>query len=283
MVRVIRSVLLVTLVLGIGAATAQGRVGTPQRVSPAGLAVHESAVAAGGSRIAVLMAGSGDLEARLGGAGGFGRTQRLDGSSFAAHVAVGADGTAVAVWTASAHAKVALRVAIARPGHDFGRARTLSHAASHALGDAVAVTTSGRAVVAWIGGTNGHSVQVAVAAPGRPFGAPQTLGDSRQYAPVVGVAPNGTAIVAGSTTPFPLPPPAPPPPSYGRVLAVALAAGATAFGPATELGRLTTFYLGPGGRERLGGAVVSCVRLTAPRSSSPGYRRTTASNPLFPC
>jgi len=71
-------------------------------------------------------------------------------------------------------------------------------------------------------------VQVAVAAPGRRFGAAQTLGDSRNYAPAVTVAPNGTVVVAWLDTPSPpLPPPAPPPVTRtARVLAATLAPGA---------------------------------------------------------
>jgi len=128
----------------LSAASAQARVTAPQPVSPRGLLVQERAVAAGGGRTAVLMAGyvpsarpqDFSVQARLGDATSLGPLQRLAGDGYGPRVAVGADGTAVAAW--SAHPRRAgamLRVASARPGHNFGRVQTLSQARS--IGSAV--------------------------------------------------------------------------------------------------------------------------------------------------
>jgi hypothetical protein len=252
----------------LSAASAHASVSAPQPVSPRGLLVQQSAVAAGGHRTAVLMAGyraparrrDFSLHARLGNATSLGRLQRLaSGDVHGPQVTVGADGTAVAAWAAHPRpGTTLLRVAIARPGQDFGAVQTLSHAPSIMLGG-VGVTAQGRAVVAWRPGTSGTPVQVAVAAPGRRFAAAQTLGDSRYYEPTVTVAPNGTVFVAWLQTPSPpLPPPAPPPPTRtARVLAATLAQDAATFAPATELGSLDSWYGGPYAASGPGGAAVT--------------------------
>jgi hypothetical protein len=250
-------------------APALARVTTPLRVSPSGLQVQQSDVAVGGDRTVVLMAGyvaparaadDWSLLARLGEGRRLGSPVRLtSGSVIAGQVAAGADGTAVAAWTIQAQRGVkALRVAVARPGHGFGRAQTLAQARSLTLGG-LGVTTSGRAVVAWRLGTSGTPVQVALAAPGRTFGAAQTLGVSRQYAPTVTVTPDGRIVVAWlNTPPAPQPPPAPRPTvTTARVLVRTLAPGAPAFGPATDLGALTVWYSGPGAASGPGGAAVT--------------------------
>jgi hypothetical protein len=253
--------------LSLSAAPAQARVSAPQPVSPRGLLVQQSAVAAAGGRIAVLMAGDlpaarprdFPLLARLGDVTGLGRLQRLAGDVSGPRVAVGADGTAVAAWTAHPRrATTVLRVAIARPGHNFGQVQTLSQARSVKLGG-VGVTATGRAVITWRPGTSGTPVQVAVAAPGHRFGAAQTLGVSRSYAPALTVAPSGTVVVAWLDTPSP-PKPPPAPPQAGtaaRVLAATLTAGAARFGRATELSTLGYWFYGPDAASGPGGAAVT--------------------------
>ncbi len=243
----------------MGGALAQARVTTPVPVSPRGMQVQQTDVAAGGGRTAVLMAGyvsparrsrDWSLRARLGGVRDLGTPVRLaSGFVSAPTVGVGADGTAVAAWTAG----TVLRVAVARPGHNFGRVQTVSRA--RALGG-VGVTASGRAVVTWRLGTG---VQVAIAAPGRPFGASQTLGDSRQDVPAVTVAPNGTIVVAWLDTPSPpQPPPAPQGPlAPARILAATLATGAARFSSTAELATLSYWISGPGAASGPGGAAVT--------------------------
>ena len=200
------------------------------------------------------------LLARLGGVRGLGAPVRLaSGAVDGPEVVVGADGTAVAAWRARPQrGTVALRVAVARPGHNFGRTQTLAQARSLASGG-VAVTASGRAVVAWRLGASGTPVQVAIASPGQPFGAPQTLGVSRQYAPAVTAAPDGTVVVAWLDTPrAPQPPPAPRPTvTTARVRARTLATGSSRFSSATGLGTLTFWFGGPGASSGPGGTAVT--------------------------
>lgn len=249
-------------------APAQAGVTTPLRVSPHGMKVQQGDVAAGGGRTVVLMQGyvapartqDWSLLARLGGVRGLGAPVRLaSGAVDGPDVAVGADGTAVATWTARPRrGTVALRVAIARPGHNFGRTQTLAQARSLAPGG-LGVTASGRAVVAWRLGTSGTPVQVAVANRGHQFGAAQTLGVSRQSAPALTIAPDGRAVVAWlDTPPAPQPPPAPRPTvTTARVLAATLATGAARFGSATGLSTLPFWFSGPGASSGPGGAAVT--------------------------
>jgi hypothetical protein len=254
----------------VSAAAANASVTEPRPVSPRGLVVQQSAMAAGGGRAAVLMAGyvrsarrqRFSLEARLGAATRLGRRQRLAaGQVFDPRVAAGDDGTVVAAWTAHpAGAREGLRVAIARPGHTFGRVQRLSRVRSGLGG--VGVTATGRAVVAWRSattGTSGTPVQIAIAEPGRRFGVAQTLGAGRGYGPALTVAPNGTVLVAWLDTPSPPPPPPapPPPPTPARVLAATLAQDAAGFGPVAELATLTYWFGGPEAASGPGGAAVS--------------------------
>ncbi len=202
------------------------------------------------------------LRARLGGVRALGAPVRLaTGFVSTPRVAVGADGTAVAAWIANSE----LRVAVARPGHNFARAQTLGRV--RALGG-VAVTSSGRAVVAWRLGT---AAQVAVAAPGRPFGAPRTLGTTRLSAPAVTAAPSGTIVVAWlQTASAPKPPPAPQGPAAApRIFAAPLPAGAASFSSNTELGRPTYGASGAGASSGPGGAAVTWRQSPAEQRIAP--------------
>ena len=251
----------------VAAAPAQAGVSAPRVVSPRGLAVQESAVGAGGGRIVVLMGGlsatahgsTGSVLARIGPASHLGPAQRLGAGGTGLRLAVGADGTAVAAWITHARGGPAvLRVAVARPGHAFGRAQAISRAGSLTLGG-VGVTPSGRAAVTWRRGVGGTPVLLAVAARGRAFSAPRALGTSRQYAPALTVGPDGTIVVAWlDTPPAPQPPPAPPPAtSTARVLAVTLAPGASTATPAAELGTLASWFSGPEAAGGPGGSAVT--------------------------
>ncbi|QEC49529.1 hypothetical protein FSW04_19445 [Baekduia soli] len=251
----------------VAAAPAEAGVSTPKVVSPRGLVVQESAVGAGGGRVAVLMGGlaatvrgsAGSVQARIGPASRLGHPQRLGTGGTGLRVAVGADGTAVAAWITHARGGPAvLQVAVARAGHGFGRAQAISRAGSLALGG-VGVTPSGRAAVTWRRGVSGTPVLLAVAAPGGAFGAPQPLGTSRQYAPALAVGPDGTIVVAWlDTPPAPQPPPAPAPATRtARVLAVTLVPGASTATPAAELGTLAFWFSGPEAAAGPGGTAVT--------------------------
>lgn len=248
--------------LVLGAVPAHAGITAPRPVSPRGLLVQQSDLAAGGGRAAVVMAGfrpagrprRWSLLARVGDTTRLGRLQRLGGSVFGPRVAVGPDGTAVAAWTTRAE----LRVAVAPPGLPFGRVQVVLRTRASVLLGGVGVTATGRAVVAWRrGNAGGWVVQAAVRAPGRGFGSAHTLGDS-QYPPAVSVSPSGTVLVTWLTTPR-MPAPGTPPSLEGnpRVLATTLAAGATRFAVPLQLAGPLGFALGsPDAAGGPGGAAV---------------------------
>jgi hypothetical protein len=255
----------------LGAASADARGTAAQPVSPRGLLVQQSDLAAGGGRAAVLMAGfrpaqrpqRWSLLARVGESGRLGRLRRLGGSVFGPRVAVGPDGTAVAAWVAHE----VLRVAVAPPGRPFGRVQTVVRTRASLLLGGVGVTASGRAVVAWRRGNAGAwVVQAAVRAPGRAFGGVRTLGDS-QYPPALAVSPSGMVLVAWLTRPR-MPAPGTPPTLEGnpRVLAATLAAGATRFAAPVQLaGPPSPVFNPPDAASGPGGAAVVWREMDAKR------------------
>lgn len=247
----------------LAAGPAAASVSTPKRVSPSDLRVQGVAVGAGGGRTAVLLEGydsrpnpdAFSLTARLGTATSLGSPQTLARTSVISQVAVGADGTAVAVWTEDVRGGTrSLKTAIARPNARFGSVRVLAGPGPvRVTVDAVAVTAQGRAVVSW----NDGAIRVAIAPPGGRFGTPQTLaaGDGL---PALAAAPDGTVIASWTDTPpAPEPPPAPAPTDRtAEVLAATLAPGASRFGAATQLDALQMWFAGPGADAGPGGAAV---------------------------
>lgn len=254
------------LVAGAAAAPAAASLSASQRISPSQLRIQQVDVAAGGGRTAVLLSGYDPkpdpdrftLTARLGTPSGLGSPQTLATTSALGTVAVGADGTAVAVWNESrAGNREILRAAFARPGKGFGAARTLAQATRVAPGGVV-VTRTGRAVVSWREGGGPVRVLLAVAAPGGAFGAPREIAGA-EAAPALGVAADGTVVAAWlDTPPAPSPPPAPPPADRtAEVNAATLAPAATRFTRATTLDTLT-YWPGssPGVASGPGGAAI---------------------------
>jgi hypothetical protein len=257
--------LLVTLVALAGlVGTAQAsspRSAAPHAVSPAGMLVQQSDLAAGGGRAVVLMAGIDRLLARVVDGRRIGPAQRLAGNAFDPQVAVGRDGTAVAAWVD--HGR--LRVALAAPGRRFGRARTLVRGVQLLLGG-VGVTPAGRAVVAWRQGNVPTAlIRAAVRPPGRPFGRPRTLGDS-QYPPALAVAPAGTVIASWLTTAR-LPAPGEPPSFEGnpRLLASTLPASAASFTAPVELAGILDYAGEPQALAGPGGAAVAWRQMAVKR------------------
>lgn len=246
----------------VAAAPAQAKISASKDVSPRGLLVQDSDLAAAGSRSALLMstypkppktATHYTLQARLGKGTSFEGAQRLADSTGSNEVAVGSDGTAVAAWTARTTSGVVLRVAIANPGKTFGSAKTVASAPRLALGG-VAVAPSGRALVVF---TRATQVQVSIRKPGHSFGAPVVLGRSRQNTPVAAAAPDGTLAVAWLDTPSgPLPPPAPYVPTPALMLAATLTPTSSTFSAPAELDRLSFWIGGPEAASGLGGAAV---------------------------
>ncbi len=232
------------------AGPAEAGWGEPRTVSPRDMLVQQSALAVGGERVGVLMAGirrthgvrRWTLLAKLGDR----PLQRLGGSVFAPQIAVGADGTAVAAWAAGG----SLRVAVARPGHGFGAPQTVATAAG-VLPGGIAVAADGSATVAWRNGDGGSAeARVALRAPGGRFGAPRTLGPTA-YPPELALSPDGQTVVTWlSRPPFPQPGQPPAPESNPRVLAALLGsnrAPSVLAGPPDFLGRPPDATGGPGG------------------------------------
>jgi hypothetical protein len=211
------------------ASPAQADSLSPARaVTPPGTSIDgfDLAASPAGGRVALLYGanagGSGGgqrlLFARLGEGRNLGPVRRLEDrrsasgarrvTTFGGHVAVSADGSAVAAWVARDReaGRDQLRVAIAPRGRGFGPARTLLRVRGRsgyvpyiAVGGVVA-GARGRAVVAWSSGQPGKAVmQVAVRTRGRGFGAPQTLGavgPATATPPAIVLAPSGAVMAA---------------------------------------------------------------------------------------
>jgi hypothetical protein len=174
---------------------------------------------------------------------------------FAPRIAVGTDGTAIAAWVAGR----TLRAAIARPGHDFGRPRTLDTAprdvpsgSTGLLPGGIAVGRDGAGVIAWRHGDSATADVRVAFRRGDRFTAPSVLGDS-YYAPAVARTPGGAFVVAWQTPPV-MPPPGVPPTLEGNPRVMVAVAANGAFGAPTMLAGPPTFLVtapsavsGPGG------------------------------------
>jgi hypothetical protein len=156
-------------VAGATAARATTGFSAPQTVSGGGLAEQpQVAVGAGGRTLAVwndqplrhrdYNLPKGHIDARLGSAGAtFGPTETLTTSGTSPLAAVGSDSVAAVAWgTERANRAATIYVSIARPGHDFGRARALASGVGvgGSLGEpsGVEVQPDGRVVVIWARG-----------------------------------------------------------------------------------------------------------------------------------
>jgi hypothetical protein len=119
--------------------------------------------------------------------------------------AVGADGTAAALLVA-AEPRGGLRrvlVALARPGHNFGRPQTLVEVRANITLGGITVNKERRIVAVWwqgVPGTGGHEVRYALRSPGQRFGRPRDLAAASEGggASVI-LSPDGTTYVAWPT------------------------------------------------------------------------------------
>lgn len=135
------------------------------------------------ARVAVRLAGAAAFEAPQTVSSG-------DPAVIRTRVALGSDGSVVAVWADGAAAQYAVRAAA---GAAFGAPTTLGE---NAYAVNLVSTPQGGTAAAWAG--NG-TIQAAVQAPGVGFGAPATIASySGQIVtdPVIAVAPDGVASVA---------------------------------------------------------------------------------------
>ena len=115
-------------------------------------------------------------------------------------LAIGADGTAIAVWTAPAPDPLAalVRASLRPPGGAFGAPVTVATVGLTGI-PRVAVGPDGTAIVVWAQSDGSNDlVQASVRPPGGPFAPPVALSGSGQDAqtPQVSFAADGTAIAA---------------------------------------------------------------------------------------
>ena len=243
----------------MGGALAQARVTTPVPVSPRGMQVQQTDVAAGGGRTAVLMAGyvsparrsrDWSLRARLGGVRGLGTPVRLASGFVSAPT-----GRRRRRWH---HCGGLDR------GHRAACRRRASGPQLRTGADRVA-----SAGTRWRGRngerpSRGH-LATGDRRPGRhcraraPVRCGADAGRQPADVPAVTVAPNGTIVVAWLDTPSPpQPPPAPQGPlAPARILAATLATGAARFSSTAELATLSYWISGPGAASGPGGAAVT--------------------------
>jgi hypothetical protein len=155
-----------------------------------------------------LLRGDIAIEARAGdGPLELGRTRRLARRGHAPRVAVGADGTKAVMWfEEDARGVRTVRVAVARPGHGFGRGQLVYRRRATVTTVGVAVQPSGRVVAIWQRAIG--RLAFAVARRNHAFGRGRNLGAIR--APADGTIPvdprDGSVVLAYGTQVISSPP-----------------------------------------------------------------------------
>lgn len=148
------------------------------------------------------------LEARLGGSPlTLRRAQVLTRNSDGPRVAIGDDGSAAVMWTEFGdHGSRSLRVAVARPGHRFGRGQLLDHRTANVATVGLAIQPNGRVVAVWR--RKGALLGYALASRGKPFRAAHDLTNFSQLSEpsVVLDRRDGAVVVAYGTPLSPAPP-----------------------------------------------------------------------------
>lgn len=170
-----RSIVTATLLASVAlAAPAQAAT-----VSPKGVRFARLAVNADGATIVAwerLVKGAIAVEVRTGAsAGKLGRTLRLASPARDPRVAIGADGTRAVQWleeTARGGVR-SIRVAIARPGHGFGKGRLLDRRHANMGTSDLAVQPNGRVVAIWR--RTSTALGYALAPRGHGFGKARDL------------------------------------------------------------------------------------------------------------
>jgi hypothetical protein len=148
------------------------------------------------------------VEARIGERpGALGPTHTLARLGYRPRVAVGPDGTAAALWSESGPGRdVRIRVAVAAPGHGFGRARTIDQRKNLFFPIAVAVQPGGRVVAIWP--RSSGRLTYALGSRGQRFGAARELTTVGSIGPEsVAVDPRDGTVVVAYPTPLGLRPP----------------------------------------------------------------------------
>ena len=103
-----------------------------------------------------------------------GRTIRFAARAYRPKVAIGADGTRAVMWFEDEGARGGVvRIAVARPGHGFGRPRVLERRRGRIGTVGVAVQPTGRVVAIW--GRGSSRIAYSLAPRGGAFGAAREL------------------------------------------------------------------------------------------------------------
>jgi len=147
-------------------------------ISPTGIRFPEIAVNADGATIVAwerrtrsaftFDVRTGDSPSTLG------RTIRFAARAYRPKIAIGADGTRAIMWFEDEGARGGVvRIAVARPGHGFGRPRVLERRRGRTATVGVAVQPTGRVVAIWVRGSS--RIAYALAPRDRAFGAAREL------------------------------------------------------------------------------------------------------------
>jgi hypothetical protein len=197
-------------------------------VSPTGVRFPQIAVNADGATVVAWERKTKDgfaVEARTGaGPLKLGRTQRLARIGRNPRVTIGADGTRAVQWLEDARRGArTVRVAIARPGHNFGKSRLLERRKANMATVAVAVQPNGRVVAVW-SRTTGR-LGFALASRNHAFGTARDLTTTGPVsASTIALDPRDGAVVLAYGTPV-----SATPPTNQQAAARTLTPSATAF------------------------------------------------------
>ena len=200
----ISAVLLATIAAAVPAQAAT--------VSPAGVRFPQIAVNAKGATVVAwerrtsfafaVEARSGDAPLELG------RTQRLAGRGYNPRVAIGADGTRAVMWLERAlrGGVRTVRVAVARPGHRFGKGQLVDRRHANMATVGVAVQPTGRVVAVWLRASN--RIGYALATRDHAFGKARDLTTTASItADTLALDPRDGAVVLAYGTPVSSAPP----------------------------------------------------------------------------
>lgn len=173
-------------------------------ISPAHVRFPQVAVNAKGRTVVAwerLSHGRFTVEARIGEAPTrLGSVRGLARIGYRPLVAVGADGTAAVEWTVPGPGRATrVRVAIARPGRGFGRARTVEQRKGNVWPTAIAIQPGGRVVAVWQ--RSSSRLAYALGLPGHRFGGGRALATTGSITRnSIAVDPrDGTVLVAYGT------------------------------------------------------------------------------------
>ncbi|MDX6676649.1 MAG: hypothetical protein QOE31_701 [Solirubrobacteraceae bacterium] len=148
------------------------------------------------------------IEARAGDAPlELGHARRLSADGHQPQVAIGSEGTKAVIWfEEGARGMRTVRVAVARPGHNFGKGQIVDRRRANMAVVGVAVQPTGRVVAIWR--RSSARLGVALARRNHAFGRPRDFAAIGQ--PAAGTIPvdprDGSVIVAYGTPPSSSPP-----------------------------------------------------------------------------